>query len=494
MTTERWSPIRDLSDPVDRLQITELRSLDALWQEQRAELEGTSAVVQFRERLATRWAIETGVIEKVYDVDRGTTELLIEQGLRRDIIERTDTGQDPALVLEMIRDHRTTIDGIFDFIARRRELTVGYVRALHAALTRHQSHVDGIDTQGRPIRIPLEHGVFKRLPNNPTRPDGSAHEYCPPEQVSAEMERLIAMHAAHERAGVPPEIESAFLHHRFAQIHPFQDGNGRVARALATLVLLRANWFPMVVDREQKADYIDTLEAADLGNLQYLVQLIADGQRRALVAALGLAEEAQAAADAGIEAIIGAARDKMIGGRVESEELTRARHTADRLGVVAAERMHELCATLRREVTAYVPQLSANVNSHPQGHSRARWHRATIGRAARRLNYGANIDTYGAWFQLRLKDNNTKVQDDIIVSLHGIGPTFRGLIGAVAFWERATREDDHWTVRDQGFLSEDVFQVNPHEPADEAEARFTDWLDRQLTLGLAIWQRGLASS
>ena len=32
------------------------------------------------------------------------------------------------------------------------------------------------------------------------------------------------------------EIEATWLHHRFTQIHPFQDGNGRVARALASLV------------------------------------------------------------------------------------------------------------------------------------------------------------------------------------------------------------------------------------------------------------------
>ena len=43
-----------------------------------------------------------------------------------------------------------------------------------------------------------------------------------------------------------PEVEAAWLHHRFGQIHPFQDGNGRVARALATMIFLRAGFVPLV--------------------------------------------------------------------------------------------------------------------------------------------------------------------------------------------------------------------------------------------------------
>ena len=48
---------------------------------------------------------------------------------------------------------------------------------------------------------------------NPHRPDGSVHEYCPPEQpehVAAEMDRLINMHHAHTEA--VPEVEAAWLH------------------------------------------------------------------------------------------------------------------------------------------------------------------------------------------------------------------------------------------------------------------------------------------
>src|SRR5207237_7292696 len=95
---------------------------------------------------------------------------------------------------------------------------------------------------------------WKKHSNNPTRPDGHIHEYCPPLHVAAQMDLLIGMHEQH--SGVPPEIESAWLHHRFTQIHPFQDGNGRVARALASLAAIRAGWFPLVIRRQDRAEYI----------------------------------------------------------------------------------------------------------------------------------------------------------------------------------------------------------------------------------------------
>ena len=96
------------------------------------------------------------------------------------------------------------------------------------------------------------------------------------------MERLLALHAEHERKGVPVEVEAAWLHHRFTQIHPYQDGNGRVARALASLMFIKAGWFPVVVTRDDRPRYIDALEVADEGDLRSLISFFVDLQKRAL--------------------------------------------------------------------------------------------------------------------------------------------------------------------------------------------------------------------
>ncbi len=85
-----------------------------------------------------------------------------------------------------------------------------------------------------------------------------------------------------------PIIVAAWLHHRFTQIHPYQDGNGRVARAITTLVLLRSELLPLVIDRDLRAEYIDALESADYGDLSALSTMFAGLERKAILLALSV--------------------------------------------------------------------------------------------------------------------------------------------------------------------------------------------------------------
>ncbi|MDR1039340.1 MAG: Fic family protein [Deltaproteobacteria bacterium] len=148
------------------------------------------------------------------------------------------------------------------------------VKSLHAAFIENQHFAIGLSPTGQRIPIRLNKGIYKKWPNNPRAKDGLLHQYCPPEQVDSEMDRLLDMHRSHMRDMVPPDIEAAWLHHRFIQIHPFQDGNGRVARALASIVYIRAGFFPPVVTATGKPMYIDALEAADRGDLKPFVRCL----------------------------------------------------------------------------------------------------------------------------------------------------------------------------------------------------------------------------
>jgi hypothetical protein len=251
----RWSPLEDLPSDHRELEQTELRSLAGIWEEQRSELQTLDAIKEFNERLLRRWAIETGIIERVYTLDRGVTQLLVERGLDASFIPNHATDKNPELVIQIIRDQHAAVEGLFDFVASRRPLSTSYIKELHSLLTSSQRTTEAVDQFGHRFEVELDHGQYKLRPNNPRRPDGTVHEYCPPEQVASEMDRMIALHLEHEANGVCPEVEAAWLHHRFTQIHPFQDGNGRVARAIATLVFLRAHWLPLVITDEHRSVY-----------------------------------------------------------------------------------------------------------------------------------------------------------------------------------------------------------------------------------------------
>lgn len=289
-----WRPVADLPDDWQLLADAGLRRLADEWFQHRREPHEEGAITEFSERLKREWAIETGLIERVYTLTRGITEVLIEHGLREELIPSSATDRDPGLVYDMMQDHAAAVNGLFDFVKQQRQLSTSYVKELHSVLLAHQGTASARDIFGRRVEMPLTRGEYKRRPNNPVRPDGRVHEYCPPEQVGSEMDRLLAMHLEHADRGVPPEVEAAWLHHRFTQIHPFQDGNGRVARSLATLVMIRARWFPLVVTDAGRADYIDALELADAGELGPLVRLFAGIQRRAFERAIKIAHDAAA--------------------------------------------------------------------------------------------------------------------------------------------------------------------------------------------------------
>ena len=129
----------------------------------------------------------------------------------------------------------TALDTIHGEVQRGRSITHSAIQQLHQVVVAHQPTYRAMNQSGQWFDATLHAGAFKTLPNNPTRPDGVLHHYCPPEHVDSELDNLLGWYDEYANQ---PEIYhrqvAAWLHHRFAQIDPFQDGNGRVTRALVT--------------------------------------------------------------------------------------------------------------------------------------------------------------------------------------------------------------------------------------------------------------------
>jgi len=485
----QWQPLTDLGPADEAAASKELPALVAVWDEQRSRLGDDRALADFNARLAREWAIETGLIERVYTLDRGTTQLLIEQGIDASLITHGSTDKPPELVAAMIADHHLAIEWLFDFVADRRHLTTSFVKELHALMTRHQATATGVDQFGKTVEVPLLHGEYKLLPNSPTRPDGSIHEYCPPEQVVGEMEQLVALHAEQEARGVAPEVTAAWLHHRFTQIHPFQDGNGRIARALASLAFLRAGWFPLVITEADKTRYLAALEEADRNGLAALVDVFAGRQKAAFVSALGIAREVVQETER-VDQVL-ASIGQMFSRR--DAELQReqeaAKEHATALLDVGRQRLEEVASELESQMGPG-PNGGRSVFvdiGEPDG-ERRNWHRAQTLEAIHRFGYYAGFGDFSAWARLCITTESGR--GEILVSFHSVGRDYRGVVGAVIVcFRKAESGEGERQPFDVTVIGDESFQVNYRESLDTVRLRFSRWLERGLVEALEVWRR-----
>jgi Fic family protein len=234
-----WRPIDALGDVEKRIDLAAMRPLYESWRASRKRIQQSSQaqLAEFNLRLIRRLSVETGILERLYDLDRGTTEALVANGFAEELITRSNTNIEPSRLIDLLRDQEAAIQLVIDCVGKSRVLTKGLIHELHAILTKHQETTTAVDHFGNRMEILLIKGKYKQQPNNPRRPEGTIHEYCPPIHVESEMDRLVELLDSYRSED--PVIVAAWAHHRFTQIHPYQDGNGRVSRALTTMILLR---------------------------------------------------------------------------------------------------------------------------------------------------------------------------------------------------------------------------------------------------------------
>ena len=496
-----WKPIEPPSDQF-RDQVTgELERLDHvrdLWVGVRAEL-NKALLSRFTERLYRSIAIETGIIEGLYELDRGITETIIAHGITADAIERA--GSDvSANTLDLIRDQRESLDFVMDYVGGTRELTEGFIKELHALITRHQTYVEGVDQFGRHFRTLLRHGQYKLLPNNPTRPNGAVHEYAPPEQTGVEMTQLVDIFQVSGPVTHPVAV-AAWLHHAFVAIHPFQDGNGRVARALASMVLIKGDYFPLHVHRKNREEYIESLEEADAGTLVPLTNLFAKLQRHDLLTAVS--ETAKAATEE--DTVTDPSRSKVD----QVASALAVRHRAREMEQFEALRkVNDTAAWLRDRANDILEQKLVDVSwrFELQGLELGKWMRSAgpgdraedywwfqIVNTAKRLGHWANRSEDRYWVQANVSFEKLRLV--YVVSLHHVGAPLSGVMAATCFgeiwWYNGDEEPSVGPDKQAVDCSDTAFTFTVKDRSEQVLTQFEEWIDESLAVALRVFGAAL---
>ena len=144
-------------------------------------------------------------------------------------------------------------------------LTETFIRQLHKTLLREDYEVHNQLPGGIQTSYTVHAGRYKTRPNSVRTRYGDYFEYASPEETPALMSDLVTWFNKEEASGVLTPVELASLfHYRYIRIHPFEDGNGRVARLMVNYILARHNWPMVVVRNKNKNKYIDALHETDV--------------------------------------------------------------------------------------------------------------------------------------------------------------------------------------------------------------------------------------
>jgi hypothetical protein len=486
LTEYTWRPIEPLSDLERTVDLAAIHSVYEAWRASKARLEQSSPgrLKEFNERLVRRLSIETGILERLYDLDRGTTEALVTQGFVEDLVSRSSTNIEPSRLIDILRDQEAAIQLVMDCVAGSRSLTKGLMHELHAILTKHEDTTTAIDQFGNRLEIPLLKGKFKQLPNNPRRPDGDIHEYCPPVHVEQEIENLLTWINSYDRED--PIIVAAWLHHRFTQIHPYQDGNGRVARALTTLVLLQKDLLPLVIDRDIRVEYITSLEAADASNLSILASLFARLERTAIMQALSVDADMEISYQQSLTgAVIESLAHKFDRRRAARFAEFRVVNTVAMALRARARVAIEQALNRLAEPLSEVGDPQINFTDGGPDRGNAYWYKFEVVQSANSSGKFANFAEDHYFVKASLRVGRERLI--FVTSFHHVGRELSGIMEATSFARLESYEDSddrEYAALEFFLCSVEPFVFTYRTSVEEVSQAFARWLDAALAVAL----------
>lgn len=193
-----------------------------------------AALRNLHEELVLRWTYHSNAIE-------GNTLTLMETKV---VLEGITVGG--KLLREHFEaiNHRDAILYVEDIVRREEPLSEWQIRNLHRLVLKQ------IDDDNA--------GSYRKL--NVTIA-GARH--VPPDMLLVPEQMAALMHwYDSEAASLHPVVRAARLHVDFVKIHPFVDGNGRTARLLLNLELLKAGFPAIVLPVERRLAYYQALDRA----------------------------------------------------------------------------------------------------------------------------------------------------------------------------------------------------------------------------------------
>jgi Fic family protein len=180
-----------------------------------------------------------------------------------------------------ITGHNEAIEWVLDIISGNQPMTENFIRQFHEILLKEPYEVDAITPDGQPTKKMIQVGKYKSTPNHVRTKTGEMFYFASVEETPAKMSDLIDWYRS-KRSELNSIVLAAEFHYRFILIHPFDDGNGRVARLLMNFILMENNYPPVIIRTEDKENYFAALRQADAGSIEPFITYITKNLIRSL--------------------------------------------------------------------------------------------------------------------------------------------------------------------------------------------------------------------
>jgi hypothetical protein len=213
---------------------------------------------EMRDRMTRASALESAALDDLLPANPELTSLVLSGS-----ISGAGADEDPAAVVAEC--HRRALILAGEAAGTGRPVDVNLIAVLEDVITESQVSYTVTTETGENLEVELPRWQYKPVSNYLRLPDGQLAGFAPAGEVAAEMARLTGELGSPEFAALHPVAQAAYAHYGVTAVHPFADGNGRLARTVASIYLMRAYDLPLLIFADQWPGYYQALRAATQG-------------------------------------------------------------------------------------------------------------------------------------------------------------------------------------------------------------------------------------
>lgn len=235
-----------------------VKRIDEKWHKlQKIRPLSSSVVSKLRERFMLEMTYNSNAIEG-NNLTLKETYLIINEGI-------TIKGKSLKNHLE-VKGHQEALEFIYNLVEKGRQ------RTMSNHLIREVQSL---------IASPIDKDIAGVYRKGEVAITGSKHKPPSSLEIPHLISKLVRWYQSNQKKLHPIELASIF-HHRLVSIHPFEDGNGRCARLLMNIILMQAGFPLVVILKNDRKKYYETLSKADGGDMLAFIELIARSVERSL--------------------------------------------------------------------------------------------------------------------------------------------------------------------------------------------------------------------